>query len=320
MAAIREAIAEEMQRDDRVFVLGEDIGTYGGAFGVTRGLLEQFGPDRIIDTPISENSFVGVATGTALTGMKPIVEIMFMDFITLAMDQIVNHMAKIRYIYGGQVTVPVVIRTPSGGGRRYGSSHSQALEAWFMHVPGLHIAVPSSANDAKHLLKHAIRDPNPWIFIEGKRLYADQGEVAEQLKIPVGRAAVLREGDDCTLISYGKLTSDCRVAASALAETGIAVEHIDLRTLSPLDSETLVASVRKTRRALVVEEGTLTGGIGAEISARITEDCFQALKRPVARLACADTPTPVSSVLEDFIYPDSASIAQGVESLVGTSR
>jgi len=314
LQAVREAISEEMEKDQSVVFMGEDIGRYGGAFGVSWGLLDKFGPRRIIDSPISENSFVGVATGAALTGLKPIVEIMFMDFITLAMDQIVNHMTKFRYMYGGQVTVPVVIRTPAGGGRRYGASHSQSLDSWFMHVPGLKIGVPSNPNDAKWILKHAIQDPNPWLVIENKKLYSIKGKVHQSLDLPVGKARVIHSGTDCTLITYSRMISECQQVVQHLRSAkGIQVELIDLRTLCPLDTETIVNSIKKTGCAVIVEEGCITSGVGAEISARIMEKCFHFLSKPVLRVASPDTPVPASPELEDAILPDFNSILIKVE-------
>jgi len=312
LQAINEAIAEEMERDGDVFILGEDLGTYGGAFGATQGLLDRFGPGRVVDTPISENSFVGVATGAALTGLKPIVEIMFMDFITLAMDQIVNHMTKMRYMYGGQAKIPVVIRTPAGGGRGYGPSHSQSLESWFMHVPGLKIAVPSTPHDAKWLLKAAIADPNPWLFIENKKLYSLKGEVGEEIGFAAGKASIVAAGSDCTIITYSRMAQECLQAVETLAEKGIRPEIIDLRTLSPLDMDTVYESVRKTGCAVIVEEDCKTAGVGAEISARIAEKCFGALSKPVLRIACPDSPIPTSAKLESLLIPNAERITKEV--------
>jgi len=304
LQAINEAISEEMECDDHVVFLGEDIGVYGGAFGVSRGLIEKFGPKRIIDTPISENSIIGLATGAAMTGLKPIVEIMFMDFITLAMDQIVNHMAKLRYIYGGQVTIPVVIRTPAGAGRRYGASHSQSLEAWFLHVPGLRIAVPSSPNDAKHILKYAIRDSNPWLFIESKKLYYTKGELCDTIDIPIGKARIVKHGEDCTIVTYSRMTEVCTNVVERLSnEYKLSVELIDLRTLNPIDYETIFESVKKTRFVVIVEEDNITGGVGAELSAQVAENCFDFLEKPILRIASKDIPIPASSILEDFTIP-----------------
>jgi pyruvate dehydrogenase E1 component beta subunit len=312
LQGINEAIAEEMERDENVILFGADVGRYGGAFGVTRGLLERFG-SRIIDTPISENSVVGLATGAAMTGLRPIVEIMFMDFITLAMDQIVNHATKFRYMYGGQVDVPLVIRTPSGGGRGYGPSHSQSLEAWFMHVPGLKIAVPSNPHDAKWLLKSAIRDPDPWLFIENKKLYSMKGNIGESLGDPVGKAKTVHAGTHCTVITYSRMTQECLGIVEPLAQKGISLEIIDLRTLYPLDMETITDSIKKTRHAVVVEEDCKTAGVGAEVVSRIIEECFHSLSRPVLRIACPDVPIPTSFKLENLLIPNSDHIMMKIE-------
>lgn len=312
LQAINEAIAEEMYINNNVFILGEDIGKYGGAFGVTRGLLEKFGSQRVIDTPISENSFVGLAAGAAMTGLRPVVEIMFMDFITLAMDQIVNHIAKFRYMYGGQVTVPIVIRTAAGAGRSYGASHSQSLESWFLHVPGLRIAVPSNPHDAKWLLKVAINDPNPWIFIENKNLYSLKGEIGGEIGFPVGTANIVQSGSDCTIITYSRMTQECLKMVASMKDKGIFLEIVDLRTLSPLDMKTVCDSIKKTRAAIIVEEGCVTGGVGAEISSRITEECFSYLSKAVLRIAFPDSPVPTSHELENILLPKSESIMQKI--------
>ncbi len=315
--AIREAIAEEMERDPDVFLLGEDVAEYGGAFKVTQGLVERFGKERIRNTPISENSFVGVATGAALLGMRPIVDIMFQDFITLAMDQIVNHASKIHYMYGGQMRVPIVIRTPAGGGRCYGPTHSQSLDAWFMHVPGLKIAAPATAHDAKGMLKSAIRDDNPVLFIESKLLYGQKGLVPEEeYVVPLGEARTVIEGDDVTLISYSRMTIEAEKAAKVLAQEGVSCEVIDLRTLAPLDMQAIADSVTKSGRAVVVEEGCLTGGVGAEISARITESCFDYLNAPIRRVAALDVPVPCADSLERAALPDAGKIVVVVRKLM----
>jgi pyruvate/2-oxoglutarate/acetoin dehydrogenase E1 component len=316
--AIREAMSQEMERDSNVFVLGEDIAGYGGAFKVTQGLVEQFGPARVRNTPISENSIVGVGVGAAITGMRPIVDIMFQDFITLAMDQIVNHAAKFHYMYGNQPRVPLVIRTPAGGGRNYGPTHSQSLEAWFMHVPGLKICAPSNAYDAKGLLISAIRDDNPVLFIESKLLYGVKGEVPEEsYTVPLGEAKVVREGEHLTLVSYSRMTGECLKAAAALAGAGIECEVVDLRCLAPLDIDTVAASVEKTGRAIVVTEDCKTAGVSAEVMARIVEECFDFLQAPVRRVAGADTPIPCADVLEKAALPDAQKIVDAVVGLFG---
>ncbi len=300
--AIRKALFEEMKNDNKVVLFGEDIGVYGGAFGVTKGLIDEFGEKRIIDTPISENSIVGMATGASITGLRPVVEIMFMDFITLAMDQIVNHLAKLRYIYGGQVELPVVIRLPAGAGRRYGASHSQCLEAWLAHIPGLRIAVPSNANDAYHLLKHAIKSNDPWMFIEGKKLYFKKSGVNITEKLKIGEPVKLSSGNDLTLISYSTMTNTCKEVRENLKKT-VSIDHLDLRTLSPLNYSKIYKSVRKTGNVLIVEEANSTCGFGAEISSKIHENCFKFLSKPCFRIGGLDIPIPASASLEDVAIP-----------------
>jgi len=315
--AVRAALVEEMQRDERVILLGEDIALYGGAFRVTRDLVKQFGPERVINTPISENSFVGVAVGAALTGMRPVVEVMFMDFIALAMDQIANHAAKLHYIYGGQVSVPLVVRAPAGAGRGYGASHSQSLEAWFVHTPGLKVVAPSTPRDARALLKAAIRDPNPVVFVENKLLYPTRGEVPDEEEVgEIGKAAIVREGEDLSLIAYSRMTALALEAADRLASEGIECEVVDLRTLAPLDEETLLGSVAKTSRAVIIEEDTRRGGVGAEVAALLAEKAFERLDSPVRRVACEDVPIPCSPALEQAVLPSVEKIRQAVESLI----
>jgi pyruvate/2-oxoglutarate/acetoin dehydrogenase E1 component len=320
--ALREAMAEEMERDPSVFVLGEDIAEYGGAFKVTQGLAERFGRMRVRNTPISENSIVGVGVGAAICGMRPIVDIMFQDFITLAMDQIVNHAAKFHYMYGGQCNVPMVIRTPAGGGRCYGPTHSQSLEAWFMHVPGLKVVAPATAYDAKGLLKSAIRDDNPVFFVESKLLYGIKGPVPEpdgpggDYTVPIGEAKVTREGEHLTLIAYSRMTVEAEKAAAALAEGGIECEVVDLRTLAPLDADTIAASVEKTGRAIVVCEDAKTAGVSAEVMARVMEECFDFLHAPVRRVAAADTPVPCADNLERAALPDAQKIVDAAVELM----
>lgn len=304
MQAVREALSEEMRRDPTVLLMGEDIGRYGGAFGLTSGMVEEFGDMRVLETPISENGFTGVAVGAALTGLRPVVEIMFMDFLTLASDQLVNHAAKLHYIYGGQVKVPMVIRTPAGGGRGYGASHSQSLESMFCGVPGLKIVAPSKPRDAKGLLKSAIRDDNPVLFVEHKLLYASKSEVPEEEELlPLGRAVVVKEGSDVTLVSHSRGVSLAEEASVVLAGQGVDVEIVDLRTLKPLDVETIHESVAKTGRAVIVEEGPVCGGIGAEVAASIAEECLSHLDGRVVRVGMPDTPIPSSSFLESEVLP-----------------
>ena len=320
--ALREAMAEEMQRDPNVFLLGEDIADYGGAFKVTQGLAEKFGRERVRNTPISENTICGVGVGAAIVGMRPIVDIMFQDFIALAMDQIVNHAAKFHYMYGGQCRVPVVFRTPAGGGRCYGPTHSQSLEAWFMHVPGLKVVAPSTAYDAKGLLKSAIRDDNPVLFVESKLLYGVKGEVPEpdepggDYTIPIGEAKVTREGEHLTLVAYSRMTPEAERAAIALEAHGISCEVVDLRTLLPLDMDTVAASVEKTGRAIVIAEDCRTAGVSAEVGARIAEECFDFLQAPVRRVAAADAPVPCADTLEKAALPDAQNIIDAAVALL----
>jgi len=315
--AVREALAEEMERDPRVILLGEDIGRYGGAFKVTEGLIDRFGPDRVRNTPISENTIVGVATGAAVCGLRPVAEIMFMDFMTLAMDQLVNHAAKYRYMYGPQARVPLVVRTPAGGGRGYGATHSQSLEGWFMSVPGLKVVAPATPADAKGLLKSAIRDNNPVLFVENKLLYGRRGPVPEgEYLTPIGEAQVVREGTDVTLVSYSRMLIECLRAAEMLAEEGIVAEVVDLRTLAPLDIDTVAVSVEKTGRAVLVEEGVVSGGVCAEVGFRIMEECFEYLEAPLVRLGQPKAPIPCAASLERKMIPSPRAIAQSAAGLV----
>ncbi len=309
--AIREALEEEMARDERVILIGEDIAEYGGAFKITRDMAERFGAERVRNTPISENGFVGVAVGAAMTGLRPVVELMFMDFLTLAMDQLCNHAAKFRYQYGEQCTIPLVLRCPAGAGRSYGPTHSQSLERWLVAIPGLLVAAPATAEDAKGMLKSAIRCDDPVVFVESKLLYGQKGAVPEgEYTIPLGEAAVRREGADVTIVAYSRMVDEALRAADALAEHEVGAEVIDLRTLAPLDIETVAASVEATGRAVVVEEGHLTGGVAAEIAARITEQCFDLLEAPPRRVAALDVPVPASRVLEQAATPDWRDIAR----------
>lgn len=315
--ALREALAEEMRRDPNVFLMGEDMGVYGGCFGVTRGLLEEFGPDRVRDTPISEASIMGLAVGAAILGARPVVEVMFMDFVTLAMDQLVNHAAKFRYMYGEQARVPLVLRCPAGAGRAYGATHSQSLEAWFMHVPGLKVVAPSTATDAKGLLKSAIRDDNPVVFLENKLLYQSREPVREgNYLIPLGKAQCVREGSDVTIVAYSRMAREAEKAAVALAEEGISAEVIDLRTLVPLDIMTVVKSVIKTGRVVLAEEGTLTGGVCAEIGMQIFEHAWDSLDAPIRRVAMPDIPIPFAPELEAAVLPSAVDIVLAARDLV----
>ncbi|MBI3784001.1 MAG: alpha-ketoacid dehydrogenase subunit beta [Deltaproteobacteria bacterium] len=319
--ALQEALCDAMRRDPAVFVMGEDIGTYGGAFGVTRGLLEEFGPERVRCTPISEGTIVGAATGAALTGMRPVVEIMFMDFLTLTMDQLANHAAKFRYMYGPQARVPMVIRTPAGGGRCYGATHSQSLEAWFLHVPGLKVVAPSTPADAKGLLTAALHDDNPVLFVEHKLLYANSGDVpAGDHRVPLGCAALRREGSDVTLVSYSYYAGVALAAAEELAAAGIDAEVIDLRSLAPLDTATILASVRKTGRLICIEEGPRTGGVSAEIAAVVAEHAYEYLDAPVRRVGAIDTPIPFSPALEPAALPQRSDIVRTAREMFACRR
>lgn len=312
--AIREAIAEEMSGNDKVIFLGEDIGAYGGAFGVSKGLLERFGTGRVIETPISENSIVGVGVGAAMAGFCPIVEIMFMDFITLAMDQIVNHAAKIHYIYSGQLNVPLTVRVPAGAGKGYGASHSQSLDCWFLNVPGLKVVAPSNPYSAKGLLKSAIKDPNPVIFIENKMLYDFKQEVPEEpYYLEIGKAETLLAGTDVSLISYGRALHLSLAAAKIAKEAGISVELIDLATLKPLDTGTIINSVKKTGKAVIVEEGHKTSGVGAEIAALISEECLEYMNGKVVRVAAEECPIPSAQKLEAAILPSVEKITAAIK-------
>lgn len=304
--AIREAMSEEMRRDSRVIFLGEDIGIYGGAFGVSVGMVTEFGEDRVMDTPISEAGIAGVATGAAMTGLRPIMEIMFMDFTTIAMDAIVNQAAKIRYMFGGKGSVPMVLRCPAGSGAGAAAQHSQSLEAWFCHVPGLKVVTPSTPAEAKGLLKAAIRDDNPVIFIEQKLLYRKTGDVPmdPDFIIPLGKADTKKAGSDVSIITYGRMVWSAMEAAEILEEQGISMEVVDLRSLVPIDRDAVLASVRKTGRVIVLNEAVKTGGFAGEISAMIAEsDAFDYLDGPIVRLAGSDTPIPYNPELEKAVIP-----------------
>lgn len=312
--AIRDAMCEEMRRDPTVFLMGEDIGAYGGAFGVSRGMIDEFGEERIRDTPISEAAIVGAGVGAAMTDMRPIVEIMFSDFITCCMDQVVNQAAKTRYMFGGQTRMPLTIRMPGGSGTGAAGQHSQSMEAWICNVPGLKVVIPSTPYDAKGLLKSAIRDDNAVVFIEQKLLYKTSGEVPkEEYTIPLGQADVKREGEQCTLVTYGRMVQRCLEVAEALAADGKSIEVIDVRTLAPLDRETIVQSVRKTGRVLIVHEACRTGGFGGEIAASIADsDAFFYLDAPIRRLGGLDVPIPYNPTLEANVVPTTETITQAV--------
>jgi len=315
--AIREALAEEMRRDPTVVLFGEDIGLYGGAFGVTRGLLEEFGPERVVDTPISEGGFTGLAIGAALTGLRPVVEYMFMDFIALAADQIVNHAAKFRAVYGEQAKVPIVFRAAAGAGRGYGATHSQMLEGWFMHVPGLKVVAPATAEDAKGLLISAIRDDDPVLVVEHKDLYKVRMPLPDAAgPIPFGKARLMRSGDDVTLISYSKAAHTAALAAVELAKEGITAEVIDLRSLKPLDTDTIAASVRKTGRAIVITEAPAFAGPAAEITCQVLDTAFEYLNAPITRLSMPEIAIPFSPPLEGQIIPSIEDVVQAVKNVL----
>ncbi len=317
--AIRLAMSEEMRLNQDVFLMGEDIGIYGNSFGITQGMIQEFGEERIRDTPISEAAIVGTAVGAAITGMRPIAEMPFSDFITIGMDALVNQGAKMRYMFGGTVKVPMVVRLPGGSGTGAAAQHSQCLEAWFCHVPGLKVVVPSTPNDAKGLLKASIRDDNPVVFVESKLLYKTKGMVSEDVDfvLPLGKADVKKEGRDATVISYGRMVPMVLDVADELEEDGIHVEVIDPRTLVPLDRGTIIQSVIKTGRALVVHEAVKTGGFGGEIVSTLVEsDAFYHLKAPIIRLAGEDVPIPHNEMLERAAVPSAQQIKDAIYKLV----
>lgn len=319
IAAVNEALALEMRRDATVHVIGEDVAE-GGPFGATRGLAEEFGARRVHDTPISESTVMGVATGMALAGLRPVVEVMFVDFITLAMDQLANQAAKARYMSGGQLRCPLVVRTAAGAGTRSGAQHSQSLEAWLTHVPGLAVVMPATAADAAGLLMTAIRDDDPVVVIESKTLYFQKERVDGLEPVPLGRAATRREGRDVTIVATGRMVGASLTAAADLAREGLEAEVIDPRTLHPLDVDAIVSSVRRTHRCLVAHEAVLHGGIGAEIAAQVQEHGFEHLDAPVMRLGAPFAPVPVSPPLEDAYLVSAADVAAAVRALVGARR
>jgi pyruvate dehydrogenase E1 component beta subunit len=315
-AALAEGLHEEMSRDPRIFILGEDLTAHAGIFGQFKGLPEAF-PGRIIDTPISESCIAGCGVGAALTGMRPIVDFHFSDFVTCGMDELCNQAAKIRYMFGGQVKLPLVVWCPDGAGLRAAAQHSQSLEAWFVHTPGLKVVVPSEAADVKGLMKAAIRDDDPVMFFQHKRLFRREGHVPAdpEFIIPLGRAAVKREGRDVSLLTYGSGFFLCLDAAQELAKEGIEAEVVDLRTLKPLDMATVAGSIRKTNRAVIVHEACLTGGFGAELAARIQAELFDELDAPVLRVAAKDVPIPFSPPLEDFVLPKVADVVGAAQAV-----
>jgi 2-oxoisovalerate dehydrogenase E1 component len=315
--ALNEALNEEMARDPRVFVLGEDVGRYGGVLQITRGLLDKYGERRVRDTPISEAGFVGLAVGMAMTGLRPVAEILYIDFSTLATDQIVNQAAKAHYMFGGKVRVPLVVRTQGGGGRGNAAQHSQSLEMWYVHIPGLIVIQPSTPYDAKGLLKSAIRDDNPVVFVEHKLLYNTSGPVPdEEYLIPIGVADVKRAGDDVTIVATSRMVLFALQAAETLAAQGIQAEVIDPRTLKPLDVETIVGSVEKTGRLVVVSEGHRTGGFTAEVAARVQREAFDWLDAPIMQVATEDVPLPYNGRLELEAIPTEQDIVNAALEVV----
>lgn len=316
--ALNQALREEMLRDDRVFLIGEEVAEYQGAYKVSEGLLQQFGPKRVVDTPISEEAIAGTGIGAAMVGLRPVVEMMTVNFALLAMDQIVNHGAKLRYMSGGQFKIAMTIRAPQGAGMQLGAQHSQNLEAWFVHVPGLKVVAPGTPYDAKGLLKSSIRDDNPVIFLEHELLYSAKGEVPEdEYLVPIGRADIKREGSDVTLISYLRMLNVCLSAAKTLSEQGIEAEVLDLRSLRPLDIDALVRSMRKTHRAVIVEEDWRMCGMGAEVAAQLMEHAFDFLDAPVERVTAEDVPMPYAKNLERSALPDEAKVVAAVQRVMG---
>lgn len=316
--AVRQCLVDELERDDDVFLIGEDIGRYQGTFRVTQGLFDKFGPRRVIDTPITEPAIVGLANGAAMAGLRPVVEMMTMSFSILALDQIINHAAKIHYMTNGQAKVPLVIRGPGGAANQLSAQHSHSIEGWFAHVPGLKVVAPATPADAIGLLRASIRDDNPVIFTENPGLYAIKGEVpdnASEYILPFGKANVIREGKDVTLVAYSRMVHVCLRAAEELEKDGLSVEVVDVRSLLPLDTETIYNSVKKTNRAVVVYEDWKSGGFGAEIAARIGEDCFDDLDAPVGRVGGLNVPMPYARVLELECIPNEQNVIDAVRKL-----
>jgi pyruvate dehydrogenase E1 component beta subunit len=315
--ALRKALDDAMTEDETIVVIGEEVGRYGGAYGVTKDLIKTHGPERLIDTPISEPAIIGAAVGAAMTGLRPVAELMYIDFLGMTMDQLANQAAKIRYMFGGQIGVPMVLRTQGGTGRSAGAQHSQSLEAWVMHTPGLRLAMPATAADAYHLLRQSLTKPDPVVFIEHKSLYTRKEEVDfEAEALPWGKAAVRRTGDDLVIITYSRQVFYALEAAEVLAKKGIEVTVIDLRTLNPLDFDTVREHVERVGKAMVVSEGVMTSGVAAELAARISEECFDFLEQPVVRVAGEDIPISVSQELETGSVPSPRSIADIAERML----
>jgi pyruvate/2-oxoglutarate/acetoin dehydrogenase E1 component len=316
--ALREALREEMMRSPNVMLLGEEIGVFGGAYKITRGLLEEFGPERVRDTPISEIAIAGTAIGLALTGFKPVAEIMYMDFLPICLDQLATQAAKIHFMSGGQLKVPMVLRTQYSLGRQHGSQHSQFFPSWFFQVPGLKVVLPGTPYDAKGLLKSAIRDENPVLFVESGVLYRTKGEVPEEeYTIPLGKAEVMRKGDDVTIVGVSRMVGEAMSAAKQLEERGMSAEVIDIRTLQPLDLETVVDSVKRTSRLVVACDDVKAGGVGSEISAAVLESAFDYLDAPILRVACPEMPIPFSPALEQMYMPNAEKIVEAATQIVG---
>ncbi len=315
--AVRDALREEMRRDERVFLLGLDIGRFGGTYKATQGLWEEFGDERVRDTPLSEAAIAGAAVGAALTGMRPVAEIMYMDFITIALDQIANQAAKLRYMSGGQARIPVVFRTQEGAGRSSAAQHAQSLEAWVAHIPGLKVALPATPYDVKGLLKTAIRDDAPVVFIEHKLLYGVKGEVPdEEYLIPFGHARVCRQGTDLTIVALSRMVWKALEAAEVLAAEGIQVEVIDPRTVVPLDLATILASVRKTGRLLITHEAYTGFGVGAEIASQVVEQAWQTLRKPPRRVCGRNVPIPFAPVMENYVIPQVSDLVEAAKELM----
>ncbi len=316
--AVRDALSQAMRRDESVFVMGEDIGEMGGSMGVTQGMLAEFGPERVRNTPISEAAIVGTGVGAAMAGMRPVVEVMYEDFLTLAMEQIVNQAAKHRYMSGGQVTVPLTVRTQGGSGWSPGAQHAQQVEAWFVHVPGLKVVFASTPSDVRGLLWSAIYDDNPVVFFEHRTLYGLKEEVPDELEpIPLGQARVHREGEDVTVVATGRLVHEALAAAKEAEGEGVSVEVVDPRTLQPLDERTLIDSVKKTNRCVVAHEAVVRGGYGAELAAVVQHDAFDWLDAPVERVGAKFAPLPFAPVMEEFVVPHAADVLAAIRRTVG---
>jgi pyruvate dehydrogenase E1 component beta subunit len=315
--ALRKALDDAMTEDETIVIIGEEVGRYGGAYGVTKDLIKTHGPQRLIDTPISEPAIIGTAVGAAMTGLRPVAELMYIDFLGMTMDQLANQAAKIRYMFGGQIGVPMVLRTQGGTGRSAGAQHSQSLEAWVMHTPGLRLAMPATAADAYHLLRQSLTKPDPVVFIEHKALYTRKEEVDfEAEPLPWGKAAVRREGADLIMVTYSRQVFYALEAAEMLAKKGIEVTVIDLRTLNPLDFDTVRTHVERVGKAMVISEGVMTSGVAAELAARISEECFDFLEQPVIRVAGEDIPISVSQELESGSVPSARVIAEVAERML----